>query len=157
MKPLVFYAVSVLSSSSMRLKILFPLLVVALLALVVVLDGQRRKAETELTNLTVRLEQLQGGNDQTNREKAQQIIERVGRLIDLPTDVTPTVATIVDVEKLKAQNPFYAGASNGDFLVVTPTRAILFDAERDVIIDVVPVQIQQNAPAASATSSKSDQ
>ncbi len=138
----------------MRLKLLFPLLVIALVVLVVVLDTQRRQAEGELKNLTVRLEQLQG-NSQENQERAKQIVTRVRTLIDIPADITPTVATIVDVEKLRAQNPFYNNAKNGDYLIVTPTRAILFDADRGVIIDVVPVQIQANeAPkAASAPSS----
>lgn len=135
----------------MRMKFLLPLLVIALVALVVVLDTQRRQAEGELKNLTVRLEQLQGNNEE-NQQRAQQIVERVRGLIDIADDVTPTVATIVDVEKLRAQNPFYDNASNGDYLIVTPTRAILFDADRGVIIDVVPVQIQQNA-AATTTSS----
>jgi len=136
----------------MRIKILFPLLVVALIALVVVLDGQRRQAENELKNLTIRLEQLQG-NNQENQERAKQIVDRVRAVIDIPADITPTVATIVDIEKLQAQNPFYKGAKNGDYLIVTPTRAILFDAERGVIIDVVPVQIQQNAAVSSSAAS----
>lgn len=137
----------------MKTKVLLPLLVVALIALVVVLDAQRRSAENELKNLTVRLEQLQG-NSEENQQRAQQIVERVRSLIDIPADVTPTVATIVDVEKLRSQNPFYNSAENGDYLVVTPTRAILFDDDRGVIIDVVPVQIQQNeAPAASSAAS----
>jgi hypothetical protein len=133
----------------MRMKFLLPLLVIALAVLVVVLDTQRRQAEGELKNLTVRLEQLQG-NDQENQERAKQIVDRVRAVIDIPADVTPTVATIVDVEKLRTQNPFYDNASNGDYLIVTPSRAILFDADRGVIIDVVPVQIQQNAPTSSA-------
>ncbi len=138
----------IFSYISMRLKILFPLLVIALVVLVVVLDAQRRRAEAELMNLTVRLEQLQG-NNQENQERAQQIVERVRSLIDIPKDVTPTVATIVDVEKLRAQNSFYSNADNCDYLIVTPSRAILFDADRGVIIDVVPVQIEQSAPAAT--------
>lgn len=133
----------------MRMKFLLPLLVIALVALVVVLDTQRRQAEGELKNLTVRLEQLQGNNEE-NQQRAQQIVERVRGLIDIAADVTPTVATIVDVEKLRAQNPFYNNAKNGDYLIVTPSRAILFDADRGVIIDVVPVQIQQNAAATSS-------
>lgn len=134
----------------MRLKLLVPLLLVLLIGLVVVLDMQRRQAQAELHNLTVRLEQLQG-DGQENQERANQVVTRVRALIDIPENITPTVATIVDVEKLRAQNPFYDKASNGDYLVVTPTRAILFDADRGVIIDVVPVQIQQNAPAAGSS------
>ena len=33
-------------------------------------------------------------------------------------------------------------AENGDHLVVTPERAILYDPDEDVILDVVPVQVQ---------------
>ncbi len=128
----------------MRARLFIPLLVIALIVLVVVLDMQRRQAQTELANLSVRLEQLQG-NSQENQERASQIIGQVRAMIDIPEDVTPTVATIVDVEKLRAQNPFYNNAENGDYLIVTPTRAILFDDDRGIIIDVVPVQIQPNA------------
>jgi hypothetical protein len=128
----------------MKAKTLFPILLIALVVLAVVLDTQRRKAQTELKNLTVRLEQLQG-NNAANQEKAKSVVERVKKLMDIDTSVEPTVATIVDVEKLRQQNPFYDKAENGDFLIVTPTRAILYREEDNIILDVVPVQIEQPA------------
>lgn len=138
----------------MRARVVLPILLVVLVALVVFLDFQRRQARAELVNLSVRLEQVQGDAAE-NQERADRIVERVRSLIDIPEDVVPTVATIVDVEKLRAQNAFYNKAENGDYLVVTPTRAILFDDDRGVIVDVVPVQIEPNAAASSAASAAS--
>lgn len=128
----------------MKLKALLPLLLIVLVVLVVVLDTQRRSAQKELKNLTVRLEQLQGNNE-ANQEKAQQVVEKVKRLMDIDTSVEPTVATIVDVAKLQERNPFYNKAQNGDYLIVTSTRAILYREEDDIILDVVPVQIEEPA------------
>ncbi|MBT3292893.1 hypothetical protein HN512_01030 [Candidatus Peregrinibacteria bacterium] len=123
-------------------KLLFVVVAIALLALVFVIDVRRREAEEQLKNLTVRLEQLQTGNSQQNQEAARRVVDQVRKLISIPEDVVPTVATIIDVESLREQNPFYNSAENGDHLVVTPERAILFSTEKNIILDVVPVQIQ---------------
>lgn len=133
----------------MKARVLLPLLVIALVVLLVIVEGRRRSAEEQLKQLSVRLEQLQG-NTQENQQKAQEIVQRVRRLMDIPADVEPTVAAIVDVTQLRARNPFYNKAENGDYLLVTPTRAILFDPDRDVILDVVPVQIEPQEGAASS-------
>jgi hypothetical protein len=130
-----------------KFKTLFPVLLIALVVLVVVLYTQWSQASRELRNLTVRLEQLQGNNE-ANQEKAKQVVDKVKKLIDIDTSVEPTVATIVDVEKLQQSNPFYNKAENGDYLIVTTTRAILYREESNLILDVVPVQIEQAAPAA---------
>lgn len=124
-------------------KALFAIALIALVALVLVLDMQRREAEKQLKNLSVRLEQLQTGNTQQNREAADRIIREVRKLIAIPEDVEPTVATIIDVETLRERNPFYSKAENGNHLVVTAERAILYDSNKKIILDVVPVQVQQ--------------
>ncbi|PIR53022.1 hypothetical protein COU76_03550 [Candidatus Peregrinibacteria bacterium CG10_big_fil_rev_8_21_14_0_10_49_10] len=128
-------------------KALVTIVILALLALVFVLDMQRRKAEDQLRNLSVQLEQLQTGNTQQNREVAQRIIRDVRKLIAIPEDVEPTVATIIDVDTLRQRNPFYARAENGFYLIVTAERAILYDPNKRIIVDVVPVQVQ---PATAA-------
>lgn len=128
----------------MGTKKLLPILLIALVVLVVVLDAKRRSAQKELKNLTVRLEQLQGNNE-ANHEKAREIVGKVKALIDIDVSVEPTVATIVDVERLREQNPFYDKAENGDYLIVTPTRAVLYRDADNIILDVVPVQIEQPA------------
>ncbi len=124
------------------------LAIVALVALVIVIDMQRRAAEQQLQALSVRLEQVtSGGNQAQNREAAKAIVDKVRKLYTLPADIEPTVATIVDVDELRKRNPFYNKAENGDYLIVTTERAILYDPDNNVILDVVPVQIQQEAPA----------
>jgi len=128
-----------------RTKVLSTLILIALLALVVMLDVRRRTVEEQLTQLTVRLDQL-SGNQQQNREAAKRVVEKLRKHMLLPTDPEPTVATIVDVKALRQRNAFYNKAENGDNLVVTQDRAILYDPDRDIILDVVPVQIQPAAP-----------
>jgi Asp-tRNA(Asn)/Glu-tRNA(Gln) amidotransferase C subunit len=131
----------------MRSKQLLLVAIIALIILVGALEVRRRAVEEQLKNLTVRLEQLQG-NTEENRAEAQRIITKVQQLMEIDVSVEPTVATIVDVDVLRERNAFYDKAENGDFLVVTPTRAILYDEENNVIIDVIPVQITpQDAPA----------
>lgn len=131
---------------------LMPLLVVALLVLSVFSIVRWRTAESRLKALSVQLEQLQG-NPQQNQEKAKEIVAMVRKLIDIPADVEPTVAAIVDVEKLREQNKFYDKAQNGFYLIVTAERAILFDPNAQLIVDVVPVQIEDNAAAGAVAGS----
>lgn len=115
--------------------------VALLIAIVVVVtlyvrsEQDRRKTERELA-------QVKQATQQSGEERAKEVIEKVRRHIDIPTDPQPTVATIVDVERLREASPFYAKADNGDHLVVTQNRAILYDPDRDIIIDVAPVTIQ---------------
>ncbi len=118
---------------------------VALVALAGVLEAKRKVVENQLEQVTVRLEQMQTGSTRQDREKAARIVEKVRRLMEIG-DIEPTVATIVDVEKLRERNPFYNKAENGDFLIVTAERAILFSEKQNKILDVVPVQV---APAAT--------
>ncbi len=48
---------------------------------------------------------------------------------------------------MRKTNDFYKKAKNGDNLIITQERAILYDPERSVIIDVVPVTIDKTTPA----------
>jgi hypothetical protein len=132
-------------------KLLPIIFVIGLIILVFTLENRRQAAQKQLEQLTVRLEQLQTGNSSQNREAAQKVIEKVRKHIRLTTDVEPTVATIVNVEELRKRNPFYNKAENGDHLVVTTDRAVLYDPESDIILDVIPVQLQPAEPAPGAT------
>ena len=120
--------------------------IIALIALVATLEMKRQTFQAQMQRLTVHLEQLQLGDSAKNLELAKKVIEEVRELIDIPEDVEPTVATIVDVELLREKNPFYEKAENGDHLVVTPDRAILYSSAKNKIIDVVPVQLSPAAP-----------
>ena len=132
------------SARKSRTRPLTAVILVALVVLLLIVDMKRRAAEQQLKQLSIRLEQL-NGNQAQNRDAAKQIVERVRKLYDIPADLEPTVATIVDVDALRQRNAFYNKAKNGDYLIVTTERAILYDAQKDIILDVVPVQIQEDA------------
>lgn len=136
-----------------NVKVLLALFIVGLLGLAVVINQGRLEAEAALNQLTARVEQPQGGNTEQNQQAAAQVVTRVRRHVDIPADVQPTVAQIVDVAKLRKSNPFYSRAVNGDYLIITPTRAYLYSPSRDIILDVVPVQSDPQIPASSASGS----
>ena len=73
-------------------------------------------------------------------DKTPEIINQVGKLIQLPADETPTVATITDKEKLKDQ-PFFTQAENGDNILIylQAKKAIIYRPSINKIIDIAPV------------------
>ncbi len=91
---------------------------------------------------------------QSAQAEADQIKNEVSQLIELP-DETPTVATVVDVEKLKGQE-FFANAQNGDrvLLFAETKKAVLYRPETKKIIEVAPINIgeQEGTTAGESTS-----
>jgi hypothetical protein len=81
------------------------LVVIGLIALVIMVDVRRREAVQQLQNLSVRLEQLQGGNAEQSREEARRIVQRVRKLIWIPEEIEPTVATICAAAILSTRKP----------------------------------------------------
>src|SRR5579862_7460225 len=57
----------------------------------------------------------------------QAVINSVGKLMVLPTNETPTIATVSDKSKLSGQ-PFFANAQNGDKVLIysKSQKAILY-------------------------------
>jgi hypothetical protein len=80
------------------------------------------------------------------------LVSEVGKLIVLPADEKPSVATITDIEKVKDQ-AFFKNAQNGDkILIYTNARkAILYRESEKKVIEVGAVNINQASPSASAT------
>lgn len=79
------------------------------------------------------------------QQQTQDLINKVGMLIDLPNDEQPTIATVSDITKLKDQ-PFFKNAKNGDKVLIytKAKKAILYDPIANKIIEVAPVNIGQN-------------
>ncbi len=73
-------------------------------------------------------------------KEVKMLTERLGAIMVLPEGEDPTVATVVDPEKLKDQ-PFFARAKKGDkVLIYTNARkAILYDSVAHKIIEVMPL------------------
>lgn len=91
------------------------------------------------------------------QDEVKQIVEKVGKLIELPADEAPTVATVSDKEKLKEQ-VFFSKSKNGDkVLIFTQARkAILYRPDTNKIIEVAPINLGASETATtSAPLSKS--
>lgn len=95
---------------------------------------QYRGAQQKLANPT-----------QYAQEEAKLIREKVGKLMELPTDEEPTIATVTDAAKL-AEQPFFAKAQNGDRVLIftNAKKAVLYRPSTNKIIEVAPVNIGSN-------------
>lgn len=80
------------------------------------------------------------------QEETNWLVDRVGRLMNLPGGETPTIATVIDKTKLQDQS-FFKDAENGDKILVyvKAQKAILYRPGSDKIIEVGPVNTNQNA------------
>jgi hypothetical protein len=70
------------------------------------------------------------------------IVMQVGKLMVLPTDETPTMATVTDPEKLQNQT-FFKNAKEGDKVLIYSHagKAILYDPLLRKIVEVAPINL----------------
>lgn len=94
------------------------------------------------------------------QKELEQTIKMVGKHLVLPTNETPTMATVSDPEKLRDQ-AFFANAKKGDRVLIyaNSQKAILYDPVADRIIEVAPINSStanqaQNAPVIQTTTIK---
>lgn len=74
------------------------------------------------------------------------LVAQVGKLISLPSDEKPTVATVTDASKVKDQ-PFFTKAQNGDKVLIyqKAQKAILYRPSGNIIVEVGAVNINSQA------------
>lgn len=78
--------------------------------------------------------------------EVQDLLVKLGKLIELPVGEEPTVATVNDAEQLKNQ-PFFTKAKNG-YRVILYTNgrlAILYDDVANKIINVGTISVSNSA------------
>ena len=80
-------------------------------------------------------------------EDVRNLVGRVGRLMQLPSDELPTVMTVTDSDRLKNLN-FFTNALVGHKLLIYEKahKAILFDPIQNVIIEVAPSNMPTVTP-----------
>ena len=83
--------------------------------------------------------------------EAKELAEKVGKLILLPKDEVPTIATVSDPEVLKNQ-AFFKDAKRGDKVLIytNAKKAILYDPEANLVINVAPVNLGNFQPSSIA-------
>lgn len=121
-------------------------MLIALLVILAVLALGGVAAMLYMNNKKLKQENARLANPQEVAKLETEKLTRVlGASIELPNE-TPTIATVVDAAKLKAQ-AFFANAQNGDkvFLFPEAKKAILFRPSTNKIIEVAPINIGENA------------
>lgn len=63
-----------------------------------------------------------------------EIINRVGTLTELPKSAPEAVVRVGDPTTLRKQNAFYDGIKEGDYIVVYPSLAVIYDLRNNVIV-----------------------
>ena len=92
------------------------------------------------------------GNSQSALAEDQAVLIRLKQIMLLPEGVTPNMAVILDADSLRANQPlFFANAKNGDWLILYPDMAIIFDAQAGKIVKIGPVT-SSNPPNAETIS-----
>ena len=84
-------------------------------------------------------------------QKVVDTIAAVGKLVVLPEDETPAVFEIKDIDRLVKQQAFFAGAHNGDKLLIYPkkAKAIIFSPNLNRIVNFGPVTFDSAVQAAT--------
>ncbi len=111
-------------------------------------EQQRRDALSKLEQTEQQLQEIKESTERSGQQVADEVLGKVRGHIVLPEETQPTVATIIDVDRLRETSDFYQNAKNGDHLILTETRAILYNPETDRIVDVVPVMLNPEDAAA---------
>ncbi|HVX24458.1 MAG TPA: hypothetical protein VG992_03915 [Candidatus Saccharimonadales bacterium] len=74
--------------------------------------------------------------------QVKNVITAVRKLVVLPSNQTPTVATVQNVSKLRGQS-FFANAKNGDKVLVysAEKEAILYRPSTNQIVTIAPISV----------------
>lgn len=111
---------------------------------------------TKFTSYDAKVPWLGEGDEAKAEAKTEEVVRQIQKHITLPEGDEPVIATIEDIAKLVADQPFYQGAENGDVLVIYPktAKAMIYSPKRDVLVNVGPIQMpdQQPNPVASTGS-----
>ncbi len=83
-------------------------------------------------------------------KEVKDISNKVSKLMILPENESPTLATLSDPEKLKNQ-PFFANAKTGFKVLVyaQAQKAILYDPYENKIVEVAPINTNQGTTAST--------
>ncbi len=119
--------------SGVLMKMVF-LLIIALIIIVGFLVYKVIKGE-EIPSFEVKL------GEQLSEEQIGDLLGRISRLIMLPEETDPLIATINDAPALRAEQAFYRDAENGDQLVIFTKRAmaVIYRPSVDKLINVGPI------------------
>jgi len=90
------------------------------------------------------------GSSGVDKSTAKELVEKVGKLIELPKGEDPTIATVSDKNALPKQ-AFFTNAQNADQVLIytKAKKAILYRPSTNKIIEVGPVTVSELTPSVS--------
>lgn len=112
------------------------ILILGLLGACVFLYNERQDLRAQVAELSAR--------PPSSEDEAADLKREVGAYIQLPDNELPTIATVVDVNKVKDQ-AFFAKSENGDkvLIFVKSGKAILYRPSTKKIIEIAPINLNQ--------------
>lgn len=107
--------------------------------------------------LFLKYDDLKRNPNQAVQAETSSLTTKVAKLMALPANETPTMATVEDINKLKNQ-PFFSEAKNGDKLLIytTAKKAIIYRESDNRIINVGPIAINSDGTTDAKNSDKKD-
>lgn len=63
-----------------------------------------------------------------------EIVARVGKHIELPAGDPEAVVRVQDAETLQKQAPLYENVKEGDYILIYPSLAVVYDLRNDRIV-----------------------
>ena len=96
--------------------------------------------------------------DERNREETQKIVKELSKIMLVPSDPVPILATVSDKEQLTDQ-PFFKYAQNGDKVIIFPSEmeAVLYrpSTKKIIIISALtPEALSAPVPKKAAVETK---
>jgi hypothetical protein len=120
---------------------------------VIFLAVQYANLRSDKQNLNEQLVSAQNNPQALVQKQSQAIIDKVGALMQLPTNETPTVAAVSDAAAARTQSNFFANAQNGDkvLMYVKAGQAILYRPSTNKVILVAPLTFSNQAATTTTT------
>ena len=88
------------------------------------------------------LKNYKANPEEAASQEIQKLVDEVSKLIDVPQDETPTVATVTDPEKLNDQ-AFFTNVKEGDKVLIynNSKKAILYRPSEKKVLNFAPINI----------------
>ena len=111
-------------------------------------QNELSQTQDELAEAEQTIDLFKTDPEQAQQASVEEYVEQVGQVYDLPSDETPTVATVREKELLDEQ-PFFARAENGDVVLIYPESelAILYRPSTNQLVNVSSLAIDDDTDA----------
>jgi hypothetical protein len=92
------------------------------------------------------------GQQELAQQEIQEVIMKLEKLMKLPDDEEPVMATVTNAAELAIEQPFYKDAKDGDKVIIyqNAQKAILYNPTDDILVNVGPVYLDQEQEGAVA-------